>query len=149
MRAVVQRVRSCSVTIDGEQGPSIGQGLLVLLGVHTSDTERECDALAAKIAGLRIFPDADDKMNCGIADVNGSIMVVSNFTLYTDCKKGRRPSFFGSARPEQAVPLYERFIERVRAEGVPVETGRFGADMQVSLVNDGPVTLVIDTDDSK
>ena len=149
MRAVVQRVRSCSVTIDGEQGPSIGQGLLVLLGVHTSDTGHECDALAAKIAGLRIFPDADDKMNCGIADVNGSIMVVSNFTLYTDCKKGRRPSFFGSARPEQAIPLYERFIERVRAEGVPVETGRFGADMQVSLVNDGPITLVIDTDDWK
>ena len=88
-------------------------------------------------------------MNCGIADVNGSIMVVSNFTLYTDCKKGRRPSFFGSARPEQAIPLYERFIERVRAEGVPVETGRFGADMQVSLVNDGPITLVIDTDDWK
>ena len=147
MRAVVQRVRQCSVVIDGEPGPSIGAGLLVLLAVHTEDTERECDALAAKITGLRVFSDPEDRMNLGLGDVGGSVMVISNFTLFTDCRKGRRPSFFGSARPEQAIPLYERFIERLRAEGVPTETGRFGADMQVSLVNDGPVTLVIDTDD--
>lgn len=149
MRAIVQRVTQASVTINGQPSGSIGRGFMVLLAVHVSDTQRECDALAAKIAGLRIFSDADDKLNLDLRDVDGQVMVVSNFTLYTECKKGRRPSYFGSARPDTAIPLYERFVADLRETGLHVETGEFGADMQISLVNDGPVTLVLDTDDWK
>ena len=149
MRAILQRCKSCSLTINGEAGPSMDAGLMILVAVHTDDTEKQVDQLAAKIDGLRVFSDADDKLNLSVADIGGSLMVVSNFTLYSDCKKGKRPSYFGSARPETAIPLYERFVERLRATGVPVHTGEFGADMQIALVNDGPVTLVLDTDDWK
>ena len=149
MRAILQRCKACSITINGEPGPAIEQGLLILVAVHTTDTEKQVDQLAAKIDGLRIFSDADDKLNLSVADVHGSMMVVSNFTLYSDCKKGKRPSYFGSARPDTAIPLYERFVAKLRETGVPVCTGEFGADMQIALVNDGPVTLVLDTDDWK
>jgi D-tyrosyl-tRNA(Tyr) deacylase len=131
--------------IGEELAGEIGPGLLILLGVSRSDTPEEASWLADKIIGLRIFADAEDKMNLGVADVNGSVLVVSQFTLYGDCRKGRRPSFIDAAPPEIAVPLYESFINAVKAQGVPVATGRFGAMMQVELVNDGPVTLIMDT----
>ena len=145
MRAVVQRVRSARVVVGDEVVGAIGQGLLVLLGVAPTDTAAEVQWLADKIVGLRIFRDADDKMNLGVTDVGGGVLVVSQFTLYGDCRKGRRPSFIGAAPPEIAEPLYEAFVNAVRAQGVPTATGRFGAMMQVELVNDGPVTLIIDT----
>ena len=144
MRAVVQRVRSARVVVGDEVVGAVGPGLLVLLGVAPSDTAAEVQWLADKVVGLRVFRDADDKMNLSVADVNGGVLVVSQFTLYGDCRKGRRPSFVGAAPPEIAEPLYEAFVNAVRALGVPVATGRFGAMMQVELVNDGPVTLVID-----
>src|SRR3954469_2862089 len=145
MRAVLQRVSRASVTIDGEVVGSIGRGLLILLGVTHTDTPGDATWLAEKCVGLRIFNDADGKMNLGLTDVGGSVLVVSQFTLYGDAQKGRRPSFVAAARPEQAVPLYEAFVNGIRALGVPVETGRFGATMQVELVNDGPVTLILDS----
>jgi D-aminoacyl-tRNA deacylase len=145
MRAVVQRVSHAQVVVEGEVVGKIGRGLLVLLGVTHTDTPAQADWLAEKIAGLRIFPDDDDKMNRSVADVNGGMLIVSQFTLYGDCAKGRRPSFIAAAPPEIAIPLYERFIEAVKAQGIPVATGRFGAMMQVELLNDGPVTLVIDS----
>lgn len=145
MRAVIQRVRRASVTIDGTVVGRIEQGLLVLFGVHTSDSRSRISWMAEKLSGLRIFEDTDGKMNLSIQDVKGSMLVVSQFTLYGDCEKGRRPSFIEAARPEVAEPIYEEFVQALRALGVPVETGRFGADMQVELCNDGPVTLVIDT----
>lgn len=148
MRAVIQRVRRASVTIGGEVVGRIEQGLLVLLGVHHTDTRSRIPWLAEKLAGLRIFEDAEGKMNLSLQDVKASMLVVSQFTLHGDCQKGRRPSFIDAARPEVAEPLYEEFVQALRALGVPVETGRFGADMQVELVNDGPVTLVIDTPES-
>jgi D-tyrosyl-tRNA(Tyr) deacylase len=148
MRAVIQRVRRASVTIGGEVAGRIEQGLLVLLGVHRTDTRSRIPWLAEKLAGLRIFEDAEGKMNLSLQEVKASMLVVSQFTLYGDCQKGRRPSFIDAARPEVAEPLYEEFVQALRALGVPVETGRFGADMQVELVNDGPVTLVIDTPES-
>ena len=144
MRAVVQRVRSARVTVGDEVVGAVGAGLLVLLGVAPTDTAAQAQWLADKVVGLRIFRDADDKMNLGVADVGGGVLVVSQFTLYGDCRKGRRPSFVGAAPPEIAEPLYEAFIRAVRALGAPTATGRFGAMMQVELVNDGPVTLVID-----
>jgi D-tyrosyl-tRNA(Tyr) deacylase len=146
MRAVVQRVRSACVLVDGRVIADIGVGLLVLLGVTHDDTEEQAAYLAAKIVGLRIFEDDAGRMNRAVADVSGALLVVSQFTLYGDCRKGRRPSFASAARPEHAVTLYERFVERVRALGLPVSTGVFQAHMQVELVNDGPVTLVLDTD---
>ena len=145
MRAVVQRVCQARVVIDSETVGQIGRGLLVLLGVTHTDTPANADWLAEKVIGLRIFADADDKMNLGVADVNGEVLVVSQFTLYGDCSKGRRPSFIDAAPPEIAIPLYERFIEKVRAQGVKVATGRFGAMMQVELTNKGPVTLIVDS----
>jgi D-aminoacyl-tRNA deacylase len=145
MRAVVQRVSRAGVTIDGEVVGAIDRGLLVLLGVAPGDTEAEVRWLADKIVGLRIFSDAEGKMNRGVIEAGGGVLVVSQFTLYGDCRKGRRPSFIGAAPPEVAEPLYEAFVAAIRAQGVPAATGRFGAMMQVELVNDGPVTLLLDT----
>ncbi len=147
MRAVLQRVSRASVVIDGETVGSIGGGLLVLLGVAPADTAAEAQWLAEKVAGLRVFNDEAGKMNRDVADVGGALLVVSQFTLYGNCRKGRRPSFIGSASPEIAIPLYEAFINALRGLGLPVQTGRFGAMMQVELVNDGPVTLILDIAD--
>jgi D-tyrosyl-tRNA(Tyr) deacylase len=145
MRAVVQRVRSARVLVEQEVVGEIGRGLLVLLGVTHSDTGAQAQWLADKITGLRIFEDADGKMNLGVAEVGGGVLVVSQFTLYGDCRKGRRPSFIEAAPPEIAIPLYEAFLTAVRAQGLPTASGRFGAMMQVELVNDGPVTLILDS----
>ncbi len=145
MRAVVQRVSRAAVTVGGEVVGRIGRGLLVLLGVGQEDTAADARWLADKITGLRIFEDADGKMNVGLAEVKGAILAVSQFTLFGDCTKGRRPSFIAAAPPEKAIPLYEEFIQAVRELGIEVQTGRFGAMMQVELVNDGPVTLIIDS----
>jgi D-tyrosyl-tRNA(Tyr) deacylase len=145
MRAVLQRVSRASVTIEGEVVGRIDRGLLVLLGVTHTDAPAQARWLAEKVVGLRIFADAEGKMNLGVADVGGGVLVVSQFTLYGDCQKGRRPSFIAAARPEQAIPLYEAFVEEIKALGVPVATGRFGAMMDVELVNDGPVTIILDT----
>jgi D-aminoacyl-tRNA deacylase len=144
MRAVIQRVSSCRVVVSGKVVGEIGRGLLVLLGIRTGDTADQARWLADKAVGLRIFDDDQGKMNLAVTDVDGSVLVVSQFTLYGDCQKGRRPSFIDAARPEAAEPLYETFANAVRLQGVPVATGRFGADMQVELVNDGPVTLLLD-----
>lgn len=145
MRALIQRVTQASVTVDGEVVGAIGRGFLVLLGVTQTDGPREATWLASKIAGLRVFDDADGKMNLGLADVGGEVLVVSQFTLYGDTRKGRRPDFLQAARPEQAEPLVEFFVEQLRGAGLHVATGRFRAIMQVALVNDGPVTLWLDT----
>jgi D-tyrosyl-tRNA(Tyr) deacylase len=145
MRAVLQRVSKARVLIDGVATGQIEHGLLILLGVTQTDTIEQARWLAEKIVGLRIFNDAEGKMNLSVADVQGGILIVSQFTLYGDCRKGRRPSFIDAAPPEIAVPLYEAFIDAVRAQGVPTATGRFGAMMQVELVNDGPVTLIVDS----
>ena len=148
MRAVIQRVRSCRVVVAGEIVGEIGQGLLVLLGIRTGDTGEQVRWLAEKIVGLRIFEDDQGKMNLSIAEAGGSILVVSQFTLYANCEKGRRPSFIEAARPEVAEPLYEAFVNAIKMQGIRVATGQFGADMQVELVNDGPVTLVVDSPES-
>ena len=145
MRAVVQRVSRASVSIAGETIGEIGIGLAVLLGITHSDTAEQAQWLAEKIVGLRIFNDADGKMNRDLADVRGAMLIVSQFTLYGDCRKGKRPSFIDAAPPSLAIPLYEAFINGVKSLGIPVGTGRFGADMQVELVNDGPVTLIVDS----
>ena len=146
MRAVIQRVHRAQITIDREETRQTGRGLVVFLGVLRGDTEKQADFLAEKVHGLRIFPDENDKMNLSLPDVGGEVLVVSNFTLGTDCKKGRRPSFDMAAPPEEANALYQRFVERLRAQGVRVETGEFGAYMEVLVSNDGPVTLIIDTE---
>ena len=146
MRAVLTRVKSASVTIEGRVAGQIGQGFLILLGVTHEDTETQAIKLADKLTGLRIFEDEDGKMNQGLESVNGQILVVSQFTLYGNCRKGRRPDFLAAARPEVAIPLYEKFIQLIRDKGIHVETGEFGAEMLVESVNDGPVTLVVDTD---
>jgi D-tyrosyl-tRNA(Tyr) deacylase len=145
MRAVLQRVSQARVRVGDEVTGEIGRGLLVLLGVAQGDTAEQARWLAEKVVGLRIFPDEADKMNRSVADVGGGVLVVSQFTLYGDCRKGRRPSFVGAAPPETAIPLYKAFVEAVRALGVRVATGRFGAMMDVELVNDGPVTLIVDS----
>jgi D-tyrosyl-tRNA(Tyr) deacylase len=145
MRAVLQRVRRASVTVGDEVTGEIAAGWLVLLGIAPADSRKEIDWLADKIANLRAFADAEGKMNLSVQDINGGVLVVSQFTLYGDCMKGRRPGFTGAAPPAIAEPLYEQFVTALKALGVPVATGRFGADMQVELVNDGPVTFVIDT----
>ena len=145
MRAVVQRVRQASVTVDGKVTGAIGHGLLVLLGVDVNDSEQDADYMADKIVGLRIFNDSDGKFNLSLDDVGGSVLLVSQFTLHGDCRKGRRPSFVAAARPEQAIPLYERVGELLREMGVEVATGVFGAHMDVELLNDGPVTLLLDS----
>ena len=145
MRAVVTRVSSASVAIDGNTVGAIEKGYLVLLGVGPSDTEAVADKLAEKICNLRVFEDENGKMNLNLEQVGGSLLVVSQFTLYADTSS-RRPGFTGAAKPDLAVPLYERFMETCRARGFLVEHGEFGADMQVASVNDGPVTILFDTD---
>ncbi len=147
MRAVVQRVSSASVAIDGVTVGSIGRGYLVLLGVGHEDAREQADKLWGKLRGLRINDDAQGKTNLALADVDGSVLVVSQFTLYADCRRGRRPSFTAAGAPDHANELYEYFVSLVRADVERVATGRFGADMKVSLVNDGPFTIVLDTDD--
>lgn len=146
MRAVIQRALSASVTINGAEVRSIGPGLAVFLGVLKGDTPREADTLAAKLAGLRVFSDPDDKMNLSLSDVSGQVLLIPNFTLGTDCKKGRRPSFDLAAPPTEAQDLFLYFADKLRSLGVPVVTGEFGADMRVPVENDGPVTIILDTD---
>ncbi|MEA5142658.1 MAG: D-aminoacyl-tRNA deacylase [Oscillibacter sp.] len=146
MRAVLTRVRHASVTIDGALHSQIGEGFLILLGITHNDTEAQAVKLADKLCSLRIFEDENEKMNRGLEDVGGSLLIVSQFTLYGNCKKGRRPDFLAAARPETAIPLYERFVQLCRDKGFPVETGVFGANMQVDSLNDGPLTLVVDTE---
>lgn len=145
MRAVVQRVSEASVEVAGEVVGRIDRGLLVLVGVGTADGPADADWLAERLVGLRIFADADGRFDASVIDVAGAVLVVSQFTLCADTRKGRRPSFTGAARPEQAEPLYQRVAGAIAARGVPVATGRFGADMQVRLVNDGPVTILLDS----
>lgn len=145
MRAVLTRVNSASVTIDGETVGKIGKGFLILLGVNKNDTEAQAMKIADKICGLRIFEDENGKMNVNPKDAGAEILLISQFTLYADCKS-RRPGFSDAARPELAVPLYELVISKCRENGFHVETGRFGADMKVDSQNDGPVTIILDTD---
>ncbi len=146
MRAVLTRVRSASVTVDGQVVGEIGRGFLILLGVGPNDTEKECRYLAEKALGMRIFTDENDKMNLGLDAVNGEVLVVSQFTLYGNCRKGRRPSFVDAAPPELGNALYEKFLAICEELGYPPQHGIFGAHMQVASVNDGPVTLILDTD---
>jgi len=145
MRAVVQRVKSASVFIDPKKISAIGPGLLVFLGVAHGDSMTDVNYLVDKITNLRIFEDSDGKMNRSVTDISGEILVVSQFTLYGDCRKGRRPSFVAAAGPEKAESLYDAFIEKMRTQGIPTRTGQFRAMMEVSLVNDGPVTLIIES----
>ena len=145
MRAVVTRVKQASVEIDGVVSGAIGQGFLVLLGIGPNDTDREVERLVDKVCGLRVFEDSGGKMNLNLATVGGSLLVVSQFTLYADTKS-RRPGFTGAAKPPIAIPLYEQFIQRCIQRGFPVAHGVFGADMQVFSQNDGPVTILLDTD---
>ena len=144
MRALLQRVSHASVTVDGRIIGQIGRGFVVLLGVTHSDGQAEMEWLANKVAGLRVFDDVDGKMNASLADVGGALLVVSQFTLYGNARKGRRPSFTAAARPEQAEPLVEAFVEHLRARGFTVATGIFGANMDVEIHNDGPVTLMLE-----
>lgn len=144
MRVVLQRAKQATVTVNEETVGAISHGYVLLVGVTHEDSEAEADWLADKIAGLRLFEDEEGKMNRGLKDVGGSILSVSQFTLYADAKKGRRPSFVEAARPEQAEPLWEYFNERIRSHGLTVETGRFGAMMDVQLINDGPVTIILE-----
>ena len=146
MRAVLTRVSSASVTIDGEVVGKIGKGFLILLGVGPEDTEKECRVLAEKALGLRVFEDENGKMNLGLEAIQGEVLVVSQFTLYGNCRKGRRPSFVGAAGPELGEKLYEQFLADCAQLGYPPQHGRFGADMKVESLNDGPVTLILDTD---
>ena len=148
MRAVVQRVSSSKVTVEGQVTGEINKGLLVLLGVTHEDTSKDVDYIIDKTLNLRIFEDENEKMNLSLKDIGGELLVVSQFTLYGDCRKGRRPSFSTAARPKHATPLYEEFIERVKAEGINVGTGQFGAHMMVDLTNDGPVTILLDSSKS-
>ncbi|MEG0300221.1 D-aminoacyl-tRNA deacylase [Cetobacterium sp.] len=149
MRAVIQRVKHASVTVDGKIVGKINQGFLVLLGVTHTDTEKEVEWLSKKITDLRVFNDADEKMNLGLKDVNGELLIISQFTLYGNCIKGRRPAFIDAAKPDLANDLYEKFLKKCKDLGFKTEAGIFGADMKVELFNDGPVTLIIDTDDLK
>ena len=145
MRAVLTRVKSASVVIDGKVNGQIGRGFLILLGIGPNDTEKECRYLAEKALGLRIFTDENDKMNLGLADIGGQVLVVSQFTLYGNCRKGRRPSFNEAAGPELGNELYEKFLQYCAELGYPPQHGEFGAHMEVESVNDGPVTLILDT----
>lgn len=146
MRVVIQRVSSASVTIDGACVSEIGQGFMILLGLETADDNNDADWLIGKIVQMRVFSDQDGKMNLSIQDIKGSFLVVSQFTLHALTAKGNRPSFIRAARPEQAIPLYEYFVKQLyQISGLSVKTGQFGADMQVALVNDGPVTILIDS----
>ena len=145
MRALVQRVRKGSVTIENKLNGSIGQGLVILLGITHKDTEKDADFVADKCVDLRIFEDENGKMNKSILDVGGEILAISQFTLYGDARSQRRPGFTGAARPDKAIPMYEGLVQAWRDQGIHVETGVFGADMQVSLTNDGPVTMLMDS----
>ena len=148
MRVVVQRCLRAEVRIAGETVGQIGRGFLLLVGVTDGDTTKEADLLAKKVGQMRVFEDAEGKMNLGLKEVAGAILSISQFTLYADCKKGNRPSFIRAARPETAEPLYDYFNERLRTEyGLQVETGRFGADMKVDFINDGPVTILLDSEE--
>ncbi|CAM3330852.1 MULTISPECIES: D-aminoacyl-tRNA deacylase [Saccharibacillus] len=147
MRLVIQRCKRASVEVDGQVVGRIDAGLTVLVGVTGDDTEKDAQYLADKTAGLRIFEDGDGRMNYSVQDIGGAVLSVSQFTLYGDCRKGRRPNFMAAARPEPALALYEAFNEALRAKGLTVETGTFGAMMDVSLVNWGPVTLIVDSRD--
>jgi len=145
LRAVVQRVSEASVTVDGQVAGEIGKGLLVLVGVTQDDTAERAKLLAGKVAGLRIFEDSDGKMNESVMDISGQVLAISQFTLYADTRKGRRPSFHECAPPEISEPLYEKFVSYLGEMGLPVETGIFGARMRVRLANEGPVTLILQT----
>lgn len=147
MKACVQRVRWARVRVNGEIVGEIQQGILVLLGAAATDTEKETHVLAEKVAGLRIFEDAQGKMNLSLADIGGQVLVVSQFTLLADCRKGRRPSFSQAAGPDQAEPLVNEFVRLLRAQGLTVATGRFREHMEVELLNDGPVTIILDTEE--
>lgn len=150
MKAILQRVSNARVEIENKTVGQIEKGFLILLGVENGDEQRDADVLAAKISGLRIFTDENDKMNLSLTDVGGGVLVISNFTLCADCSHGRRPSFIAAARPETAEPLYEYFCRKMTDNGISrVEKGVFGADMQVSLINDGPVTIEINSKDLK
>jgi len=149
VKALVQRVDHASVLVDGEVIGQIGEGLLALVGAGRSDTDADAVALARKVVGLRIFPDEDGRFNRSLIDVGGAVLVVSQFTLYADVRRGRRPSFTEAARPEQAEQLVDEFVEAVEALGVEVETGRFGAMMEVDLRNNGPFTLMVETADGR
>lgn len=145
MIAVIQRVSRASVTIEGDLKSEIGWGLLVLLGIENADTDKDIDWLTRKIVNLRVFSDSEEKMNESLIDVNGEILVVSQFTLHASIKKGNRPSYIKAAGPAYAIPMYEKFVESIRTFGLPVKTGEFGSGMKVDLLNDGPVTIIIDT----
>lgn len=149
MRVVVQRVKSASVTIDGNVHSKINSGFLVLLGITSTDTKQDVDYLVKKVVNLRVFSDENDKMNLSLKSVNGELLIISQFTLYGDCKDGNRPSFIEAAKPDIAVPLYEYFIDECKKQISVVETGIFGADMKVELLNDGPVTIIIDSKSHK
>ncbi len=145
MRGVIQRVSEARVRVEGAVIGEIGPGLLLLLGIAEGDGQADVDALAEKVVGLRIFEDEAGKMNRSVGEISGGILVVSQFTLLGDCRQGRRPSFIAAARPEVALPLYESFVAAIQSRGIPVATGRFQADMAVELINDGPVTLLVDS----
>jgi D-tyrosyl-tRNA(Tyr) deacylase len=145
MRAVIQRVTSAQVKVAGTTVGAIGRGLLILLGVGEGDAAGDVDYLVQKTAGLRIFPDEHDRMNRALRDIDGAALVISQFTLYGDCRKGRRPAFTAAAEPTRANVLYEQYCQELAGQGIPVETGQFAADMQVQLVNDGPVTILLDS----
>lgn len=150
MKAIIQRVKNSMVSVDDKTVGKIGKGFLILLGVDDDDEEIEADVLSAKISTLRIFTDKNDKMNLSLLDVDGEVLVISNFTLCADCSHGRRPNFMKAARPEKANPLYEYFCKKMLESGIKkVEKGIFGADMQVSLINDGPVTIEVNSKDLK
>ena len=145
MRAVVQRVERASVTIEGKVSSKIGRGFLILLGINENDTQKDAEYLATKCCGMRIFEDSEGKMNLSVKEIGGSFLVVSNFTLYGDCKKGNRPSFVQAARPEKAEELYKKFISCIQESDIACETGTFGANMKVELVNDGPITIIVES----
>lgn len=145
MKAIIQRVRDCSVEIEEKEVARIGRGLLVLLAVGKNDSEKDVDFMAKKIAELRIFNDKQSRMNLSLKDIDGEAMVVSNFTLYGDCRKGRRPSYDKASTPEKAEKLYRQVIERLKEQRIKVKTGEFGAMMKVTLINDGPVTLILES----
>ncbi len=146
MKAVFQRVNHAAVTVDGQTIGEIQKGCMLLVGIVPTDTEREADLLAKKVSEMRVFEDENEKMNLSLLDVGGSVLAVSQFTLCADISRGRRPDFFGAAKKDHALPLFDYFCDALRKIGVPVQTGEFGADMQVSLINDGPVTIIMDTD---
>ena len=148
MRTIIQRVSQSDITINGEKGGSIGKGFMVLVGVSEEDSEKEAEYLADKLVGLRVFSDSEDKMNLALEDVGGELMIVSNFTLYANCKKGNRPSFVKAQKPPRATEIYDHFVDRVKAKfNGKIVTGEFGADMQINLTNDGPITIIMDTDE--